>query len=60
MAAIEKDCQERAERKRQMKKVAEKLKDEGNVEFSKGNYENAIVLYKQVTACLNTVEGLTL
>lgn len=52
MAAIERDCQERAERKRQMKKEAEKLKDEGNVEFSKGNYENAVALYKKVTQCV--------
>jgi len=45
MAAMESDCRERAERRKENESVAEKLKLEGNEAFNAGDYVRAVELY---------------
>ncbi|RNA10791.1 tetratricopeptide repeat 12 [Brachionus plicatilis] len=47
MAALEKDAQERFERKKKMTILANELKEIGNKEFKKKNYEKAIEYYTE-------------
>ena len=48
MAAMQKDADERHERKKKAQKEAAALKDKGNAEFKAGNYDQAIEFYTQV------------
>lgn len=48
LAALEKDAQDRFERKKKMKILANELKEKGNNEFKDRNYEKAIDYYSQV------------
>jgi len=57
MAAMEEDCRERAERRRQYEKEAERLKLLGNEQFALGNYDKAVELY---TGALNEVRDWTI
>lgn len=47
MAAMEADARERAERRKIGEKRANELKEKGNEEFRKGNYEKALELYTE-------------
>lgn len=47
MAAIEKDSEERQERRKANEKLANDWKEKGNVEFRDGNYEKAVVHYSE-------------
>ncbi|XP_068096873.1 tetratricopeptide repeat protein 12 isoform X2 [Hyperolius riggenbachi] len=47
LAHLEKDANERAERRRQNKQLANALKDLGNEAFAKGDYETAIQRYSE-------------
>ena len=47
MAAMEADCHERAERRKQNESIAEKLKIEGNEAFNAADYDKAVELYTQ-------------
>lgn len=51
LAYMEKDAQERYERKQKNTKLANQLKDKGNIEFQNKNYEKAIDLYTEVFEC---------
>jgi hypothetical protein len=48
MAVLERDAKERAARKSKQKREATEIKDRGNEEFKKANYERAIELYSEV------------
>lgn len=48
LKALEKDAQERGDRKRQAKAEAMVFKDEGNAAFKSGDYHKAVDLYSQV------------
>lgn len=47
MSMLEKDAQERNERRKKNMKVASELKEKGNVEFREGRYEKAIEYYSE-------------
>lgn len=47
MAAMEADCKERAERRKQNEACAGKLKAEGNEAFNAGDYAKAAELYTE-------------
>uniref|UniRef100_A0A803TX93 Uncharacterized protein n=1 Tax=Anolis carolinensis TaxID=28377 RepID=A0A803TX93_ANOCA len=47
MAALEKDAEERARRRKENEAFANALKDKGNDAFSKGDYEAAIEKYTE-------------
>ncbi|XP_023371825.1 tetratricopeptide repeat protein 12 [Otolemur garnettii] len=47
LASVEKDAKERAERRRENKVLADALKEKGNEEFVKGDYEAAIRCYTE-------------
>ena len=49
MQAMEADVAERSARKKESKRAATLLKDEGNKEYGAGNYEAAIEFYTQVS-----------
>lgn len=61
MQAIEKDAQERSERKRAAKGEATVYKDAGNEAFKSGDYLKAVELYTQVSGLLelNTLLDIT-
>ncbi len=48
MSILEKDANERFERRKENTKLATELKDKGNAEFQKRNYEKAIEFYTEV------------
>ena len=48
MKALEKDAQERSDRRKAAKAEATVYKDEGNAAFKSGDYEKAVDLYSQV------------
>jgi hypothetical protein len=48
MQILEQDAAERYKRKQANKKIADELKEKGNQEFKKENYDKAIQLYTQV------------
>jgi len=47
MAAMEADCRDRAERRRQNEEVADRLRLDGNVAFNAGDYLHAVELYTE-------------
>ncbi|KAJ8316039.1 hypothetical protein KUTeg_006053 [Tegillarca granosa] len=47
MAALEKDAEERYQRKKEARKEADQIKERGNDEFRQGNYEKALELYTE-------------
>jgi len=49
MNIMEKDAKERFERRNQNYKIADYLKEKGNLEFKNGNNEKAIEFYTQVS-----------
>ena len=49
MDMMEKDIQERNERRKKNSAEATRIKDLGNEQFKEGNYEKAVELYSQVT-----------
>ena len=49
MDMMEKDIQERNERRKKNSTEATRIKDLGNEQFKEGNYEKAVELYSQVT-----------
>lgn len=57
MSAMEEDCRERAERRKQYEKEAERLKLLGNEQFSAGSYDKAVDFY---TSALNEVRYWTI
>ncbi len=61
MAAIEKDANERYERRQMNQKLAEELKTKGNTEYALSNFEKAIEYYTQVyqlLCLLTSIKGL--
>lgn len=49
LRAIEIDAKQRAERRKKKQKIADELKEKGNIEFKVGNYEKAADYYKEVS-----------
>ncbi len=49
LSVLESDAKERYERRKLNTKLANELKDKGNVEFQNGNYEKAIEFYSEVS-----------
>ena len=47
MKAVERDAEERYQRRQEGKKRATEWKEKGNVEFKAGNYEQAVELYTE-------------
>ena len=56
MAAMQKDADERHERKKKAQEEAMVFKDKGNAEFKAGNYDQAIEFYTQVRICEQAIE----
>ena len=48
MAAMEKDAEERYQRKKQSEKEAMLIKEKGNAAFKDGDYEKAVQHYSEV------------
>ena len=49
MAAMEKDAEERYQRKKQSEKEAMVIKEKGNTAFKEGDYEGAVKYYSEVS-----------